>query len=145
MMSGVLTPFVKLYNKYFFSDKKEPESWDENFNRLYKNYFKGENLPVHELNYFYSLEKQTRKKLKLLDSIDAFIEDDPYIGTKKDVIDPKKNKCRVVKVRHLDERRGIPSTPFIESKKKHKTRKKKRGRKKKNTDGLKHIHVSRIK
>ena len=133
----------KMYGK-FFNDENEPESWDENFNNLYKNYFNGENLPVYPLDYFYNKEKQSRKKLKILDNINPFIDDDPYIGTKYPVEDLSKIKQKVIKIRKNDEKDYSPSLVFAEEKKKKYTKKKK-GRKKKNKDGLNHIIIKRIK
>ena len=76
-MSGMFTPFVELYGK-FFSEEMEPQFWDSDFKKLCNNYYNGKNKPIRSLNYFYDLEKYSRKKIINIRDVKHFIDDDPY-------------------------------------------------------------------
>jgi hypothetical protein len=102
-MSGNFTPFAKLYGK-FFTDEQEPQNWDTDFANLYNNYFNGAKLPIKPLDYYYNIEKKSRKAIKHLDEVLSFVHDDPHIGNKQLFVDVRKNKPRVVSVIDLDKK-----------------------------------------
>ena len=53
-MSGMLCPYVDIYDNGYFSDYEEPNSWDEEFNKLFQSYKESLNL---------------KEKIKLLDKL----------------------------------------------------------------------------
>lgn len=140
-MSGNFTPFAKLYGKRF-TEESEPESWDKNFSHLYKNYFKGKNLPVKPLDYYFKKEKKTRKALRNLDDLTSFINDNPHFEDKTLFFEVTKNKPKIVVVRNLKKYKrenlaAIPKAIKVEEKKKKHA---KRGRKQK----IKIVKVRRL-
>lgn len=92
-MSSILTPFAKMYGK-FFTDEDEPQSWDKNFQNLYRNYFNGEERKIKSLNYFYKKEKKSRKILKELENVQYFVNEDPYNIDGYIALDVTKSKVR---------------------------------------------------
>lgn len=134
-MSGILTPFVKMYGKYF-SPKDEPQTWDDNFSTLYCNYFKAESMPFYPLDYFYNVEKKTHKALVQLENVKHFINKDPYNEEGLILLDVTKPKIKRVKV-------GRPGTLVVE--KKGKGKKKKTTKKKKSSKKAEKIRVVKIR
>lgn len=125
-LTGMLTPFCKLYGQ-FFEEAMEPESWDKLFKKLYKNYFKGKDYKIPDVMNIYKKEKKSGKLLKRLDQIYKLIEDDPY-NDGIIVLDVTKQKVKKVFVGHSKEDLDIKVQQYKELKNKDK---KKRGRKKK--------------
>lgn len=130
--------FAELYGK-FFTDEQEPQSWDTNFGNMYKNYFNGETLPVKPLNYFYNKEKNSRKGLRQLDSIQSFIEDDPHIGNKNLFFDVRKDKVKIITLTNLLNKENNKDLP-----KAIKEPEKKRTNRKKKDKTIKMIKVRRV-
>lgn len=125
-LSGSLTPFVKLYGQ-FFSEGKEPETWDKNFKRMWKNYFNKDDFKIYKINHFYKEEKKSYKLLKRINDISKFIEEDPYTDGII-LLDVTKQKVKKVYVGH--DKAALDLRIQQDKELKAKT-KKKRGRKKK--------------
>jgi hypothetical protein len=123
-MSGNFTLFPKLHGK-FFTNEQEPQSWDTDFANLYSNYFNGSKLPIKPLDYYYNLEKKSRKALKNLDEVLSFINDDPHIGNKQKFIDVRKNRPKLVIVTNLKNKEENEKLPKALKEKERVKRKKK--------------------
>lgn len=124
-MSGNFTLFAELHGK-FFTDEQEPQSWDDNFSNMYTNYFNGTKAPIKELDYYYNKEKKSHKKLKNLDEVLSFINEDPHIGNKQMFIDVTKNKPKIVTITNLKNREINDTLPkAIKEPERTKKRKKK--------------------
>ena len=130
-MTGNFTLFADLHGK-FFTDKQEPQQWDDDFAKLYANYFDGAKLPIKPLDYYYNKELKSRNRIRMLDSVRSFIDDDPHIGNKALFFDVTKTKPKLITI---DKNGDVDAPKAI----KHKIVKKRKTKKTIRTIGIKRI------
>ncbi|MEI2419080.1 hypothetical protein V6O07_02315, partial [Arthrospira platensis SPKY2] len=92
-VTGYFTPFAKTFDGgKFFDLAKEPQSWMDNFRKMYANYFDGKDFKLEPFDYYEDMEKDTNKFLKKLYNIEKFVSS--YTGSDKKIriVDVKRSK-----------------------------------------------------
>ena len=124
-MSSMINPMVKMYGKYF-TDEDEHQEWDDDFERLYEEYFKKEK-PIYVLDYFYKENKDMSKKLiKQLEDVKYFINNDNYYTHGIIDLDVTSDKPKFIKVKKISDDDLELYEERISNKKKRKTKRKKK-------------------